>query len=128
MIDLSGTWKLSLAEHDHNSAPIVVDIIPIPLPGDSLSAFYAAGCIPGPYWGQNETEVRWVSELDWIARRTVQLDRTDLDLIVTDLDTVVEILLGSSSSDIPFRKILLITGKPEQNEFSKLTPSCSRVF
>jgi hypothetical protein len=72
--------------------------------------------------------VRWVSELDWIARRTVQLDRTDLDLIVTDLDTVVEILLGSSSSDIPFRKILLITGKPEQNEFSKLNPSCSRVF
>jgi hypothetical protein len=112
MIDLSGTWELSLAEHDRNSAPIVVDTIPIPLPGDSLSAFYAAGCMPGPpYWGQNETEVCWVSELDWIARRTVQLDRTDLDLIVTDLDTVVEILLGSSFSDIRFRKILLITGK-----------------
>ena len=125
MMDLSGTWELSLAEHDPNSALIVVDIIPIPLPGDSLFALYAAGCIPGPYW-QNETEVRWVSELDWIALRTVKLDRTDLDLIKTGLDTVVEILLGSSSSDIRLRKILLITGNPLQNEFLKLNPSCSR--
>lgn len=126
MMDLSGTWELSLAEHDPNSALIVVDIIPIPLPGDSLFALYAAGCIPGPYFGQNETEVRWVSELDWIALRTVKLDRTDLDLIKTGLDTVVEILLGSSSSDIRLRKILLITGNPVQNEFLKLNPSCSR--
>lgn len=94
MLDLSGVWELTLAEHDRAAAPITVGSIPWHLPGDALSALLEAELIPDPYWGENELAVRWVAELDWIARRTVSLDHTDHDLVLTELDTVAEVRIN----------------------------------
>ncbi len=96
LLDLSGTWSLSLAEHDRANAPIAIEPLPWNLPGDALSALYEAGLIPDPYWGENELQVRWVAELDWVARRTFHLDQTDLDLVLSELDTVAEVRINNT--------------------------------
>ncbi len=45
------------------------------LPGDVHSALLEAGIIEDPYYGDNETKVQWVSEKDWIFKRTFEISR-----------------------------------------------------
>lgn len=45
------------------------DVCPAPVPGDNFSALIAAGAIPDPYCGRNETEVQWVSHETWAWSR-----------------------------------------------------------
>ena len=50
VVDLSGTWRLSLATNAAETCAVEV-------PGDVHTALFAAGRIPDPYRGCNETNV-----------------------------------------------------------------------
>ena len=86
MLDLAGCWTLS----DESGAHVV----PFDLPGDGVSALAKAGVIPEPYWGRNEYDCRWVSERDWVARRSFMHDGSAAELVVEGLDTVAEVRLN----------------------------------
>ncbi|MDM7931896.1 glycoside hydrolase family 2 protein [Tabrizicola sp.] len=86
MLDLAGGWTLS----DESGAYVV----PFDLPGDGITALHRAGVIPDPYWGRNEYDVRWVSERDWVARRSFAHDGSAADLVIDGLDTVAEVRLN----------------------------------
>jgi beta-mannosidase len=90
LIDLAGDWRLESADGRRN--------VPLPLPGDAISALRDAGIIPDPYVGANELACRWVCDLDWIALRTFALDAAAIGegwfLDIDGLDTVAEIRLN----------------------------------
>ena len=85
-MDLSGTWRLRdvAGEFDVDFA----------LPGDGISALHDAGAIPDPYWGQNEYDLRWIADRDWLASRSFTHGGGDCDLVVSGLDTVAEVRLN----------------------------------
>ncbi len=83
MLDLSGIWSLVDASGDYTCD--------LSLPGDGITALHHAGLIPDPYWGRNEYDLRWICERDWTATRTFDLDDTNVDLILSEVDTVVTI-------------------------------------
>ncbi len=82
--DLSGVWALQDASGDY--------ACDMTLPGDGITALHRAGLIPDPYWGRNEYDLRWIADQDWTLSRTVVLDRTDMDLILSGLDTVATVV------------------------------------
>jgi len=86
MQSLLGDWTLA----EQGSA----DAIAMALPGDGVSALHAAGRIPDPYFGRNEYDLRWICQRDWVARRSFAVERTDLVLVVSMLDTVAEIAVN----------------------------------
>ena len=86
MLDLAGCWTLS----DESGAHVIA----FDLPGDGVSALVKAGVIPDPYWGRNEYDCRWVSERDWVARRSFSHDGSAAWLVVEGLDTVAEVRLN----------------------------------
>lgn len=86
MLDLAGAWTLS----DESGAHVVA----FDLPGDGVSALHKAGVIPDPYRGRNEYDCRWVSERDWLARRSFDHDGSPAVLVVEGLDTVAELRLN----------------------------------
>ncbi|MBS1303107.1 glycoside hydrolase family 2 protein [Loktanella sp. SALINAS62] len=61
------------------------------LPGDIVTGLHDAGLIPDPYAGQNEYDLRWICETDWTARRSVTLTDADIDLVLSELDTVAQV-------------------------------------
>ncbi|WP_299743769.1 glycoside hydrolase family 2 protein [uncultured Tateyamaria sp.] len=89
MLDLSGQWHLS-DETGQYSAPMS-------LPGDGISALRAAGIIPDPYWGQNEYDLRWISDRDWLLTRTFQATGRNVTLVLSMLDTVVDVSLNGQT-------------------------------
>lgn len=82
--NLAGYWSLIDASGDYSCD--------ISLPGDGISALYAAGLIPDPYWGRNEYDLRWIADRDWTISRTVTLTDTQVDLVLSGLDTVATVL------------------------------------
>jgi beta-mannosidase len=86
MIDLAGVWSLSDEGGDHQ--------VPFDVPGDAITALHKASAIPDPYWGRNEYGLRWISERDWVARRTFEHDGSASDLVITELDCVAEVRLN----------------------------------
>jgi len=89
MISLTGPWSLSDADGSHPCE--------LAVPGDGLSALIAAGHLPDPYRGRNEYDCRWPADRDWIARRSFACQQTDMDLVVSGLDTVAEIRINGTS-------------------------------
>jgi beta-mannosidase len=86
MLDLAGPWTLSEESGEFSVA--------LTLPGDGISALRDAGAIADPYWGRNEYDLRWIVARDWRATRRFVVDRVDLVLVVSMLDTVAEILVN----------------------------------
>lgn len=86
MLDLSGLWHLS-DETGQYSAPMT-------LPGDGITSLHEAGVIPDPYWGQNEYDLRWISERDWLLSRTFQATERKMTLVLSMLDTIVDVSLN----------------------------------
>lgn len=98
MLDLGGNWTLEKLGGGYDCAFAV--------PGDGISALHAAGLIPDPYFGRNEYGLRWICQTDWVARRRFAVDRVDLALVVSMLDTVAEIAVNGVAvlaSDSMFR-------------------------
>ncbi len=83
-IDLAGVWALTDASDDYACNMV--------LPGDAISALHDAGLIPDPYWGRNEYDLRWICQRGWALTRTVMLDDPDVDLVVSELDTLATVI------------------------------------
>ncbi|MDG1768067.1 MAG: glycoside hydrolase family 2 protein [Yoonia sp.] len=81
--DLAGRWSLSDDSDDY-----ACDVF---FPGDGISALHDAALIPDPYWGRNEYDLRWIAEREWTATRTFDLTDTDVDLVLSMVDTVVTV-------------------------------------
>lgn len=88
MLDLAGEWTLSDESGAH--------VLPFDLPGDGITALHRAGVIADPYWGRNEYECRWISERDWVARRSFVHAGGAADLVIDGLDTVAEVRLNGA--------------------------------
>ncbi|MEJ6404120.1 beta-mannosidase [Yoonia sp. 2307UL14-13] len=82
-VNLAGEWRLS----DDSGAYTC----PMHMPTDGITALHRAGLINDPYWGRNEYDLRWICERDWTATRTFDLTETDVDLVLSGVDTVVTV-------------------------------------
>ncbi len=116
MIQLSGVWSLVDQTGDFRC--------PITLPGDGITALHAAGLIPDPYWGKNEDGLRWIADRDWTATRTVTLTDSNVDLILSGLDTICSVrwngveVLTSRNAFRSFRIALSNVARVGDNEVS----------
>ena len=88
-LNLAGQWSLSDDSGDYACA--------INLPTDGISALHKAGLIADPYWGRNEYDLRWIAERDWFATRTFTLTDTDVDLVLSGVDTIVEVVVNGQT-------------------------------
>ncbi|MFJ2090809.1 glycoside hydrolase family 2 protein [Streptomyces sp. NPDC087901] len=70
--------------------------IPASVPGCVHTDLHAAGIIPDPYLGLNETEVAWVGRRSWSYVRDLASDsgHERTDLVFEGLDTAATITLG----------------------------------
>ena len=92
VVDLSGTWRLSLATNAAETCAVEV-------PGDVHTALFAAGRIPDPYRGCNETNVQWVAKEDWAFARSFDvapefLAKKRVVLEIEDADTFADVYLN----------------------------------
>jgi len=85
-LNLAGEWSLSDNSGDYACV--------MNLPTDGISALHDAGLIPDPYWGRNEYDLRWIAERDWTATRTFHLTKADVDLVLSGVDTIVEVAVN----------------------------------
>jgi beta-mannosidase len=69
--------------------------LPAGVPGCVHTDLLAAGLIPDPFLGRNETEVAWVGRREWTYERDLVAGspHEQTDLVFDGLDTVAEILL-----------------------------------
>ena len=82
-VDLNTGWTLS----DGSGAYTC----PMSFPNDGITALRDADLIPDPYFGRNEYDLRWICERDWTVTRTFDLTETDVDLLLSRMDTVVTV-------------------------------------
>ncbi len=92
VVDLSGTWRLSPFTNAAQTCAVQV-------PGDVHTALLAAGAIPDPYWGCNETNVQWVAKTDWVFSRTFDVTpgfaaKRRVVLEIEDADTFADVYLN----------------------------------
>lgn len=85
---LNGIWQLRDLAREY--------ALEMSLPGDGITALYEAKHIPDPYFGRNEYGLRWIAERDWIAARTFTLETTQTDLLLTGLDTLVDVYINGT--------------------------------
>jgi len=64
-IDLCGTWRLAEAGSEASIAATV--------PGCVHTDLLAAGRIDNPYYRDNENRVQWISDTEWVYRRSIDL-------------------------------------------------------
>ncbi|MBG0759950.1 beta-mannosidase [Vibrio cidicii] len=91
-VSLNGEWRLTSPQRPEISVPMT-------LPGDNVSALFAAGVIVDPYWGDNEKQVQWIAEVDWHLERTVWVDDAMLAsqaiwLSMTRVDTFMTLYIN----------------------------------
>ena len=72
--------------------------LPAAVPGCVHTDLLAAGVIPDPFLGRNETEVAWVGRREWTYERDLdgsaaRSPHEQTDLVLDGLDTVAEIRL-----------------------------------
>jgi len=115
-LNLAGTWSLS-----DDSGDFACDMV---MPTDGIIALHDAGLIPDPYWGRNEYDLRWICARDWTATRKFELTETDVDLILSEVDTVVtvkvndEIVLVAENAFRTYRVSLTGTARVGTNTVS----------
>jgi beta-mannosidase len=112
---LNGLWQLEDETGKYN--------LPFELPGDGVSALLSNKVIDDPYFGQNEYDSRWICERDWIAKRIVNVAQTDLDVILSQVDTIAEIrvngqlVLSTQNAFRTYRQNISKALKIGDNEF-----------
>ncbi|MGE4453794.1 MAG: glycoside hydrolase family 2 protein [Sphaerochaeta sp.] len=81
-IDLNGSWLLSPLDTNEIASycPYFLEHAHIPcnLPGDIHSALLEQQLIPDPYWGQQELDIQWVGQHDWVLTKTFLVDEQSL--------------------------------------------------
>jgi len=91
-LSLAGDFDLTSAERKL--------ALKVALPGDVHSALLAAGKIPDPYFGENETAVMWVNETAWSMERHFTATKDDLDgyltLTLENVDCIASIHLNGA--------------------------------
>ncbi len=113
---LSGEWSLTDVNGDYTCS--------FALPGDGINALFSAGLIPDPYWGKNEYELRWICERDWVARRKFTLTDKNVDLILSEIDTVATVrvngttVLQTENAFRTYRALLSGVAEVGENEIS----------
>jgi len=88
MLNLAGQWSLQ-QENGENA-------VAFSLPGDGIDALFQAGTIPDPYFGRNEYGLRWICDRTWVAKRSFVVERTDLVLVASMLDTLVTVAVNGA--------------------------------
>jgi len=88
---LNGSWTLRQAGKKEQYAATV--------PGCVHTDLLAAGAIEDPYYRDNELDVLWIGETDWVYRRTFQvpaalLDHEEVLLHCDGLDTIAAITVN----------------------------------
>ena len=91
ILDLKGDWLLTICG---KSFPAVV-------PGTDYTDLLNADAIKDPFYGLNESKVRWVGENDSLYKKTfevndVLLQRSRIVLVCSGVDTVCEITLNGT--------------------------------
>ena len=123
-IDLTGEWMLADVSGQYD--------LPVKFPGDGISALHDAGLIPDPYFGRNEYDLRWIAERDWVARRSVTLAEDACELVLSGLDTVVDVrvngrhVLAADNMFRTWRVDLAGIARPGENEIELLFRSAPR--
>ena len=92
-LTLNGRWQLRQADEENERW------LPAEVPGCVHTDLLAAGQIPDPFYGDNELQVMWVGEVDWLYRREFEVPETLLDheevlLRCEGLDTLATIWLN----------------------------------
>ena len=88
VLGLKDDWILSDGSGDY--------ACPISFPNDGITALHNAGLIPDPYFGRNEYDLRWICERDWTVTRDFALTDTDVDLVLSRMDTVVTVRVNDT--------------------------------
>lgn len=93
-LDLAGEWRLSSPDE------VSIDC-PISVPGDVQSALLAMRLIPDPYFGRNESKIRWVGERIWTLTRQFAIGadillRRAVVLRMEDVDTFAQIYVNDN--------------------------------
>ncbi|WP_254251599.1 beta-mannosidase [Loktanella salsilacus] len=87
--DLRGGWTLQSASGAMRAA--------MTFPGDVISTLHDAALIPDPYAGQNEYDLRWICQEDWTVSRTFDLADPNVDLVISELDTVATVRVNGTA-------------------------------
>ena len=92
-LNLGGAWRVSQKGKD--------DWIPATVPGCVHTDLLAAGKIPDPFYRDNEKQVQWITEADWIYERTFDVPEAVLknDFVLLrfeGLDTVASIEINGT--------------------------------
>ncbi len=99
-IELRENWVLRADDPAEVPVEIGPAGIPATVPGCVHTDLLAAGLIPDPYLGRNETELAWIGRTDW--RYATTFDATALataeriDLVCAGLDTVATVVLNGA--------------------------------
>jgi len=64
IVSLNGRWQFKQAGSTHTNW------LEATVPGCVHTDLLAAGAIPDPYYRDNERQVMWIGETDWLYRRT----------------------------------------------------------
>jgi beta-mannosidase len=91
-MDLGGEWTLQQAGKR--------EYIKATIPGCVHTDLQTAGKIPDPYYRDNEDSLQWIGEVDWIYRRTFDIQKDFLEheqifLRCEGLDTLATIKINS---------------------------------
>ncbi|MCG6884781.1 MAG: glycoside hydrolase family 2 protein [Silicimonas sp.] len=123
-IDLAGTWTLREAGSG--------EAVGMAVPGDGITALQRAGRLPDPYWGRNEYDCRWVADRDWVLTRRVDLENTDVALVLEGLDTLAtvrwngEVIIEAGSAFRTWRENLSDVARIGENEIEITFHSATR--
>ncbi|MCE1252080.1 MAG: glycoside hydrolase family 2 protein [Anaerolineae bacterium] len=123
-LPLSGQWKMRRYQQQ-------ADWVSASVPGCVYNDLILNGLIPDPFLEDNENNVQWVAENDWLYSRTFEmtpemLTAAHLELVCEGLDTLAEIkvngrpVLSSSNMFISQRVDIKSLLRPGQNEISIL--------
>ncbi len=129
LIDLHEGWQLAeaLPDLDASALSVLPDSawLPAAVPGTAHGALLAAGRIPDPYYGCQETDVAWVGRRRWAWRLRFKVDgelAPHEELVFEGLDTYCTVwlnggkLFDSDNMFVPRRVDVGTRLKPGANE------------
>ena len=92
-IDLNGAWRLRAAGDEKD--------YPATVPGDAMADLLSCGEIEDPYFRENENDLQWIGEKDWIYSRSFDVDEKilaeeSIKLCCEGLDTLATVSINGT--------------------------------